>query len=226
MNKKYALLPMIAILAGCSSAPPISTEIPITRNSDEPDYRVRERSPNPAPQWAKDFSKFKRENESKGSSFFLGESGDVSDRIAGCDLSDLEAKKKVAQQIATLISDKIAATKAGQLVIDKDNPQDPGMRKHFEDVIAGKSMAFLSGAKEYGQYWEERDYSQGGGKKRVYTCMTIIEIGDKDLQAALRRAANKTEQVVEDTEAKAVVKEALKDIDSQFRNYASTPKTN
>lgn len=212
-------------LAGCSSTPTRSTDIPVTKG-DQPDYLVRERSPNPAPAWAADFSKFKRDNDAKGSSYFMGESGDVSDRIAGCDLSDLDAKKKIAQQIATLISDKIAATKAGQLVIDKDNPQDPGIRKHFEDTVAGKSMAFLSGVKQYGQYWEERDYSQGGGKKRVYLCMTIVSLDDKDFQAAIRRAANKTEQVQEDSEAKAAVKEALKDIDSQFRSYASTPKSN
>lgn len=223
--KTKLVLPLIAMLAGCSSVPKVATEVPVTKN-EQPDYVVRDRYPSPAPAWAADFSKFKRENDGKGVTYFLGDSGDVSDRIAGCDLSDLEAKKRVAQQIATLISDKIAATKSGQLVIDKDNSSDPGLRKHFEEVVAGKSMAFLSGVKEYGQTWEERDYSVSGGKKRVYQCSTVVTIGDEDMKAALRKAANKTEQVQEDSEAKAVVKEALKDIDSAFNSYASAPKSN
>lgn len=226
MKVEYIVLPIIVLALGCSSGPKVSTDIPITHRDDQPDYFVRERSPNPAPAWAADFSKFKRENDEKGLTYFLGESGDVSDRIAGCDLADLEAKKKVAQQIATLISDKIAATKAGQLVIDRDNPSEPGLRKHFEETVASKSMAFLSGVKQHGQYWEERDYSRGGGKKRVYTCSTVVTIDDKEMQAALRRAANKTEQVQDDPEAKAAVKDALKDIDSQFRSYVASPKGN
>lgn len=223
--KKLIIVPIIAVIAGCATSQRTSTDIPVTK-SEQPDYLVRERYPNPAPAWASDFASFRQKNDGKGSFYFLGESGAVSDRIAGCDLSSLEAKKKIAQQIATLISDKIATTRAGQLVIDKDNPEDPGMRKHFENTVAGKSMAFLSGVKEFGQYWEERDYSAGGGKKRVYECQTVVAISSDDMKAALRKAAGQTPQVVEDAEAKAAVKEALKDIDSQFRSYSSTPQSN
>lgn len=211
------------MMVGCSTSPRTPTEIPVTK-SEQPDYLVRERYPNPAPTWASDFATFRQKNDGKGYFYFLGESGAVSDRIAGCDLASLEAKKKIAQQIATLISDQIATTRAGQLVIDKDNPDDPGMRKHFESTVASKSMALISGVKEFGQYWEERDYSAGGGKKRVYECQSVVAISGDDMKTALRRAAGQTPQVIEDAEAKSVVKEALKDIDSQFRSYRSTPQ--
>ena len=216
---KLLLVISMLVIAGCSSAPRSSVDVPVIKT--EPDYLVRERNPDPAPEWMRDFGKYKRENDGKGQTYYMGESGDVSDRIAGCELSDLEAKKKISQQIATLITDKIAATKAGQLVIDKDNPNDPGLRKHFENTVAAKSMAFLSGVKQYSTYWEERDYSAVGGKKRVYNCSTVLMIDDKNLQSALQRASQKTTEVVEDPEAKSIVKEALKDIDSNFKRYFS-----
>jgi len=219
--KKIISYVVFYALAGCSSAPKTSVDVPVTK-PDQPDYVVRERNPNPAPDWSRDFSKFKRENDGKGATYFLGESGDTSDRIAGCDMSTLDSKKHIAEQIATLISSKIAATKSGQLLIDKDNPNDPGLRKAFESDIAGKSMAFLSGVKQFGQYWEERDYSVSGGKKRVYLCSTVAMISDDDLKWALRKAANKTADVQEDPEAKQIVKESLKDIDTQFKNYSGS----
>jgi len=145
------------LFAGCSSAP-TNKSVEVAVQKDDKDYVVKERNPDPAPDWISDFSKFKRENEGKGNSYFLGESGDVNDRIAGCDVAALEAKKKIAQQIAELISNKIAANKQGKLAIDPSDSNDPGMKRAFEDQLAGKSIAFLSGVREYGTFWELRDY--------------------------------------------------------------------
>lgn len=219
LNRNWILVSLLSLLStgGCSTASKSSAEIPV--DAVERDYVLRERNPDPAQDWIRNWSKFKRENENHGNNYFVGESGDVSDRVAGCNLAMATGRSKIAQQIATLITDKLAATKAGQLVIDKDNPNDPGMRKHFEQTIASMSEGFISGSKEEDQYWEERDYSKGGGKKRVYICKMLVKIDDKSLADALRKAGNKTTDVVEDVEAKAVVKEALKDVDKTFKEY-------
>jgi len=215
------LMVLIAVLfmVGCSSTPP-APDVPVMKETER-DYIVRDRNPEPAPDWFRDFSKFKRDIDGKGMSYFMGESGDVSDRIAGCSMADLEGRKKIAQLIAYLITSKIATSRSGMLVIDKDNPNDPGLRHHYEEQLAGKTLAFLSGTKEYGVYWEERDYSKVGGKRRVYNCAVALSIDDKSLTEALRRAAQKTTEVIEDKEAKAAVKEALKDIDVAFKEYSS-----
>ena len=204
----------LAITAGCATSPNKSAEA-----TETPDYVVRERNPDPAPAWALDFSKFKREKDGKGYSYYLGESGPVDDRIAGCDVAELEAKTKIAQQIAELITSKIATDKQGRLVIDPSNPNDPGMERAFEEQLAGKSIAFLSGVHEYGTYWERRDYSKSNGNSRIFECSSVVVISNKDMQTAIRRASHHTEDAVQDPDARAAVKEALKDVDQEFLSY-------
>jgi len=197
------------LITACSSTP-TSVNLPVT--GVERDYIVTDRNPENVPEWMKDFGKFKRENDGKGQTYFLGASGDVSDRVVGCDVASLDAKKHISQQIASLITEKIATSKSGMLLIDKDNPNDPGLRRHFEGTVGGKSMAFLSGTKEYSTFWEERNYEKGGGRKRVYSCNIVVTIDDQSLTNALRHTASQTTQVVEDPEAKKAVKEALKKV--------------
>lgn len=220
--KKIIWTATFLFLAACATTTNKSVSVPAETNQTE--YVVKERVPDPAPDWIKDFAKWKHESDSKGNTYFLGESGDVNDRISGCDIATLQAKKKIAQQIAELISNKIAADKQGRLVIDPNDSSDPGLKRAYEEQLAGKSIAFLSGVREYGTYWEHRDYSKSNGNKRVFTCATVVAVSDKDYQAALLRSSQKALDIVEDADAKAAVKEALKDVDKDFAAYQ--PKSN
>jgi hypothetical protein len=209
-----------AILAqGCGSTPKSSVDVPVS--DMEIDYVVRERNPNPAPEWVKDVTKFKNENNGRGKQLFHGESGDVSDRSTGCDLAELDGKRRIASQIATMITNNIASSKAGKILINKDNPDDPDLRSHFESTIAAKSMAFLSGVRTDGLYWEERDYSKTGGRKRVYLCNALVSINDLDFQKAVRRSADRAPEAIDDPDAKAAAKEALKSVDAEFKAQVS-----
>jgi hypothetical protein len=212
------LVSVMVIISGCATKSTNSFS-DVEVDEVEREYILRARNPNPAPDWIRNFYKYKRSKSESGQHYYLGESGETSDRIAGCDLAIVEGQKKVGQEIATLISSKLASTKSGQLVIDKGNPDDPGMRRHFEQSLAAKSMAFLRGVKEVDIYWEERDYSKVGGKKRAYVCMALMKISDKHLKKALMATSRKAPEVTEDKQAKAVVKKELKDISKYFDAY-------
>ena len=214
----------MAVLAGCATTTNKSVEVPVANGPVERDYIVRERNPDPAPDWTANFAKWKQTNSGHGTSYFLGDSGDVNDRISGCDMAALTAKKKIAQQVAELITNKIASDKQGRLAIDPSDSQDPGLKRAFEEQIAGKSVAFLSGVKEHGSFWEQRDYSKSGGHKRVFNCSVVVGISDKDFEAALLKSSQKTPDIIEDADAKAAVKDALKDVDSEFKKYQSAIK--
>ena len=220
LTRNVCVVASLLALTACSSAPKGQTDLP-SQKEVVSDFVVRERYPENIPDWAKDFATWRNNLKGVGQNYFLGESGFVSERTSGCELSDLQAKRKIAQQIAVLITNKIGTTQEGQLIINPLNADDPGMRKHFEDTIAAKSIAFLSGVKVQGTYWETRDYSQSGGKKDVYLCSTLVSIDDLELKNAIRRTGQKATDVVEDPEAKAVVKEALKDVDKSFDSYIS-----
>lgn len=215
--KFFGTIGLLAVLTACSTTTNKSVDVQV--DSAVSDYIIKERNPDPAPDWIKDFAKWKRDNSGKGQHYFLGESGDVNDRISGCDLAVLSAKKKIAQQQAEVITNKIAANKQGRLAIDPSDSNDPGLKRAFEDQIAGKSSAFLSGVKDYGTFWELRDYTKSNGHKRVFNCSTVVMISDKDLQELALRSSKKAVDIVEDADAKAAVKESLKDIDKDFAAY-------
>jgi hypothetical protein len=197
IGARLQIISVIAlILSACASVTNKSVEVPVSKT--ESDYIVKERNPDPAPDWIKDFARWRDQNNGKGKSYFLGESGEVNDRLAGCDVAALTAKKKIAQQIAELISNKIAADKQGRLAIDPSDSNDPGLKRAFEDQIAGKSIAFLSGVKEHGTFWEHRDYSKSNGHKRVFNCATVVAISDQDMQVAIKRGSQKAQDVVEE----------------------------
>jgi hypothetical protein len=203
--KSIYLLSVLAVLSSCST-------------NQFQDFIVKERNPDPAPEWSKDFTKWKNDNEGKGKEYFLGESGDVNDRISGCEVAALNAKAKIARQIAEFITGKLAFSKSGMLFIDPTNSQDPGVRRAYENNLATKALSFLSGVKEYSTFWELRDYSKSNGHKRVFNCSVVVSIADKDFQKSTRKAAD---EMIEDPEAKASVKESLKELDKDFSNYKS-----
>ena len=133
-------------------------------------------------------------------------------------MAALNAKAKIARQIAELITGKMAFSKSGMLFIDPTNSQDPGVRRAFETNLATKTLGFLSGVREYSTFWELRDYSKSNGHKRVFNCSVVVSIADKDFQKSTQKAVD---EAIEDPEAKASVKESLKDLDKNFSNYKS-----
>jgi hypothetical protein len=58
----------------------------------------------------------------------------------------------------------------------------------------------------------------------VFNCSTVVAISNRDYQAAVLRSSQKAQDVVEDADAKAAVKEALKDVAKDFSAYQ--PKSN
>jgi hypothetical protein len=219
--KNRKLIPLIALaLIGqaCSSTPKGSSEAP-SRKDVEPDYILRERSHDSPPQWAKDFQSYRDSNSGRGIHYFFGDSGLVHDRIGGCEFADLQSKRRIAQQIASLISSKAGSARSGQLFADVSGSENPGMRRHFEDVVAGESLAFLSGVRQQGTYWESRDYTKTGGLREVYLCSVLSAIDEQDLKNAVRRTAQRTSELVEDPEAKSAVKDLLKNLDQEMKNF-------
>jgi hypothetical protein len=214
----FSLIALTLLAQACSSTPKGGSDSP-SRKDVEPDYILRERSHNSPPQWALDFHSYRDSNGGKGMHYFFGDSGLVHDRIGGCEFADLQSKRRIAQQIASLISSKAGSARSGQLFADVSGSESPGMRKHFEDTVAGESLAFLSGVRQQGTYWEARDYSKTGGLREVYLCSVLSAIDDQDLKNAIRRTAQRTSEVVEDPEAKSAVKDLLKNLDQEMKNF-------
>lgn len=185
-------LSSLFLISSCSS---INNPQAVSLTETSPDYIVRERNYAIAPEWFSDFSKWKSENEGKGYIYFMGESGEVKDRISGCELSTLMAKKKIAEQIAELVNTKSANQKEGNLMIDPHDSDDQSIRQQFESQITLKSLGFLSGVEESSSFWERRDYSKLKGNNRVYNCAVLVRISEKDYKTALAKTKETKDQL-------------------------------
>ena len=204
----------MSVMSGCATAPKESLVAPLV--PEKPDFIVRDHYPAKQPEWALDFETFKKVNDGRGLTYFLGESGDVNDRVAGCDLARLSAKRRIAEQIAELVMSRIGSARTGVLLIDKDSQAPSGLGSDFQELIATESIAFLTGVQEYGKSWEERDYSISGGKKRVYLCSTVITIDDPHLKEAIRRTGKQVGAALSDPAAKKLVDSAFEKLDQGF----------
>lgn len=214
-------------LLGCSSPQRsgIVSDKPVAQDTSE--YILRARYPEKPPTWALDFESFDRANSGHGVSYYLGESGDVNDRIAGCDLAALEANRKIAELIARYLTSQIGGARTGVLISNKDSAQDDALGSHFQEVVASESLALLTGVREYGHYWEERDYSPSGGRRRVYTCEVVVTIDDQHLREAVRRAGGDVARQVSDPDARELVRSAFRRMGdaTQLAGHASAPAT-
>lgn len=199
----------LALLTSCSSSMVSNPTLAPTTA----DYVVRERSSDSVPVWFQNFSKWKNENDGKGFIHFMGESGDVNDRISGCDLATLMAKKKIAQQIAELVSSSSGSKKQGTLTVDPLDSDATYLKHAYESMVAEKSIGFLSGVEDQGAFWERRDYSIAKGNPRVYSCSVLVRISEKDFKNAIKKSVPKNPEVATDhepKEAKSIVSDAFK----------------
>jgi len=205
-----SILGSLTFLASCSSSlvsnPPLSPGIP--------DYVVRERNTDSVPEWFSSFNKWKNENDGKGYIHFMGESGEVNDRISGCELASLMAKKKISEQLAELVTSKIGSQKNGKLVIDPFDSDDEKINQRFESLVAAKSIGLLSGVEDQDTFWERRDYTIAKGSSRVFSCAVLVRISEKDFKSALKKSGVKAQEVSKEQE----LKEEKSIVSESFRN--------
>lgn len=199
----------LALLSSCSSSLVSKPELAPT----SPDYVVRERNTDTVPDWFIGFNKWKKENDGKGYLHFMGESGDVNDRISGCELALIQAKKKISEQLAELVSSKIESQKNGKLVIDPLESDDEKLNQKFESLVAGKSTGSLSGVEDHDTFWERRDYSISKGSSRVFNCAVLVRISEKDFKKALKREDQNAQEVIkiqDNKDEKSIVSEMIR----------------
>lgn len=185
----------LLILASCSSnqIPKEDKAGPQSAPLVQRKYILRDRSHNEAPVWTYDLMAYelKAPQESK---FFVGESGDVNDKIAGCDMAKARAKQELSQEIVTFVKSKMSDSAEGQAVINKLSTGNPALERKFTSLITQESVAMLAGVKVVSTSWEERDYSQTGGASSVFVCKALVMMNKKTLDSIIEKATKKASE--------------------------------
>ncbi len=176
-------------------------------------YIVRDRSHEEAPQWSWDFMTFNEQKESSPDRFFVGDSGDVNDRMAGCESAKARARQEIAQEMGTFITSKMSETAEGKAVINKMESSGNGVDRNFASILSSEAKSMLPGVQVVSTTWEERDYSQAGGANSVYNCKVLVKLSKKTL-----------EEVVKNTLAKVLNKEQTAGKSDLLKSLSEAPK--
>jgi hypothetical protein len=201
--KQTLIVAALAIftLSACSSSGP--KKLNVERN-----YTVKDQKPDPAPEWVDSLGSYR--DDHKDFTYYLGESGAVSDRTAGCEEAKMRANAKIAGEVSTYIENKVASFQGGQLHVDENAPTNPGQASHFAQLLKSKTMAMLHSVREDGTFWQKKQNNDN--KNFFYECSVLQRISNTDLATLVRNASNAAPTLVENPEAKKEVMNALHDV--------------
>ena len=191
--KTLLLLTLLLIFTGCAgmgSKYNGEAQAPQDAPLVQRNYVVRDRSHSKRPLWAYDFMKFQDEREAKKDKFryFKADSGDVNDKVAGCDMARGRAKRKLAEEVASNLKSLTNETAEGRAVINKmDANGSDGLNRTFQSFVEQKANEVLAGVREVAQVWEERDYSQADGAASVYNCQVLVKVPKKRVKRMVDR---------------------------------------
>ncbi len=184
------------LLAGCSSHQTSQNEkvgqqsAPVVKRK----YIVRDLSHTETPLWTYDLMAY-NEKIQGDNKFFVGESGDVNDKLAGCDFAKARAKQELSEEIVTFVKSNMSATPEGQLAVNKMSSDNSVLAKNFKLIVTQESVAMLAGVRIVSTSWEERDYSETGGASSVFNCKALIAMKKNIFDGIVNRA---TKKVTED----------------------------
>jgi hypothetical protein len=204
-----ALVVLSSVVVGCSSA---GKKLDVEKN-----YKVVDRNPDPVPTWVDAIGEY--QDAHKGNTYYIGDSGSVSERVAGCEEAKMRGNEKIAAEVSTYIESKVASFNGGQLRVDENNPNNPGMASHFAQLLKSKTMAMLHNVREDGHFWEKRQNKDN--QQYYYQCQMLLRISDTDLAQLIRNASQAAPNLIENPEAKKEVMNALHDEDGSGFHHSS-----
>ena len=117
----------------------------------------------------------------------------------------------VDDQIARMVSVRIQSKYAGAVVGSSDEAE-----QYFEKVVKSIADGRVGGAKKYDEYWVQRRYfkDENTVDKEVFEYYLMVRVPMAEIKAAIERAfsGNKPKSE-EETRARDLVKDALKDLE-------------
>lgn len=176
------------VLASCASGP-FAGKVQQAANAPyvEYNYVIRDRSHEQAPLWASDFESFNAQMQNNSDKYFMSETNDSNNRMAGCNIAKVRANTLIAQQISTYVFSEVKDTTEGQRAIDKNSSDNPQLTNEYKEKLKQQSASLLSGVEQVGTVWEERDFSKAGGAPSVFTCKVLVKIPKKTLDDSIKK---------------------------------------
>jgi len=140
---------------------------------------VVESFPDTKPEWARgseEYTNWIKINE-RFYRHYLGTSSDIAawERRTACESADADTKKQISEEIVSKVVGKYIE-EASRLKITSELLVNEQIRKKTDRKLAKDTLSNLVGTETSGKYWERRDYTNSGGKKKHFTCYIFLRI--------------------------------------------------
>jgi len=201
------------ILSACGGAPVREVEV------EKPAFKVTDAAPGGREAWL-DNPGFWAKKEGLDVEKFYYYTGDAqsADKRMACEKASADAMDDIAKQVGTFVNSAIARASSESTGADTGGSTAVSANQTETSKLSAQlSKTLVSGVEKNKQYWEQRDYSQGGGAKSIFHCWVLAKVEKKQVDSLILRA--QTIRFKEDPELKAKTEAKLGDLQKEFDQY-------
>jgi hypothetical protein len=201
------------VLSACGGAPVREVKV------EEPQFKVTDAAPGGREAWL-DNPNFYAKKEGLDTDNFYYYTGDAqsADKRMACEKANADAMDDIAKQVSTFVDSTLARAGADSTGNDSNGVSAVSSSQTETSRLSSQlSKALVTGVEKNKQYWEQRDFSQSGGAKSIYTCWVLAKVSKKKVDDLIVKA--ETIRFKEDPNLKAKVEGKMTDIQKEFEKY-------
>lgn len=210
MKKIVVTLSAAAVLSACAGAPVEKVEV------EAPQFKVTSAAPGGREAWLDNpnFYAKKEGLDVEKFYYYVGEAQSADKRMA-CEKANADITDDISKQVSTFVDSTIARASTDATSSDTSGVTAVSSSQTETSKLSSQlSKALVGGIEKNKQYWEQRDFSQVGGAKSIYTCWVLGKVAKKQVDDLITRA--QTLRFKNNPELKAKVEAKMVDIQKEF----------
>ncbi len=210
MRKIVMTMTATSLLSACAGAPVQKVEV------EAPQFKVTSAAPGGREAWL-DNPNFYAKKEGLDTDkfyYYVGEAQSADKRMA-CEKANADAVDDIAKQVSSFVDTTIARASTDATGSDTSGIAAVSSSQTETSKLSSQlSKTLVSGVEKNKQYWEQRDFSQVGGAKSIFTCWVLAKVSKKQVDDLIVRA--QTIRFKSNPDLKAKVEAKMVDIQKEY----------
>lgn len=210
MKRVIELGLVVGLIAACSGAPVKEVKV------EEPQFKVTDAAPGGREAWLDNPNFFaKKEGLDLDKFYYFTGDAQSADKRMACEKAISDVVDDVAKQVSTFVDSAIARASSDSTGSDTSGISATSASQTETSRLSSQlSRTLVSGVEKSKQYWEQRDYSQGGGAKSIFYCWTLGKVSKKQVDEMILKA--QTLRLKREPELRAKVEGKLAELPKEF----------
>jgi hypothetical protein len=210
MRKIVMTMTATSLLSACAGAPVQKVEV------EAPQFKVTSAAPGGREAWLDNpnFYAKKEGLDTEKFYYYVGEAQSADKRMA-CEKANADAVDDIAKQVSSFVDTTIARASTDATGSDTSGIAAVSSSQTETSKLSSQlSKTLVSGVEKNKQYWEQRDFSQVGGAKSIFTCWVLAKVSKKQVDDLIVRA--QTIRFKSNPDLKAKVEAKMVDIQKEY----------